>query len=377
MRCGPPFIGYPRRYNPGMLRAVELKLYLTVAQQATLESWLSSCCWLYNQCLEQRIKAYQRRGESVTYNQQTAFLTGLRQRIPALAEVPVEFARDALRRVDRGFQAFFRRRAAGQKPGFPRFRSQQRYNSLEYLHGGSYVCPGNRLRIPNLGLVKCRAGEQSLAGKQKILRIVRRASGWYAQLVLDDGQAAPEKVPVASAAGVDVGLESFATLSDGTKIDNPRCLRNAERKLRRAQRRLSRCRKGSRNRRKAARRVACIHERTTAQRKDFAHQLSRRLVNRFDLLAFEALNVKGLAASRLAKSVQDAAWAMFLILRDVQGSMGRSSCGRGGPRRHVAGMSGLWPRRSASAFRARPPLPVRAGPRPGPRRRTGDPCPRP
>jgi putative transposase len=296
-----------------MLRAVELKLYATVAQRATLESWLRSCCWLYNQCLEQRVKAYRRRGESVTYNQQTALLTGLRQRIPALAEVPVEFGRDALRRVDRGFQAFFRRCAAGQQPGFPRFRSQQRYHSLECLQAGSYVRPANRLRIPNLGLVKFRAGDQPLEGKQKILRIVRRASGWYAQLVLDDGQATPEKTPVVSAAGVDVGLESFATLSDGTKIDNPRCLRNAERKLRRAQRRLSRRRAGSRNRRKAARRVARIHERIAAQRKDFAHQLSRRLVDRFDLIAFEALNVRGLARGRNAKSVHDAGWSLFLF----------------------------------------------------------------
>jgi putative transposase len=296
-----------------MLRAVELKLYLTVAQRAALESWLRSCCRLYNRCLEQRIKAYRRRGESVTYNQQTALLTTLRGRIPALAEVPVEFARDALRRVDRGFQAFFRRTAAGQKPGFPRFRPHQRYTSLESLRRGSYLRPGNRLRVPNLGLVKCRAGDQPLAGEQKILRVLRRASGWYAQLVIDDGQAAPGTVPVTSAVGIDVGLDSFATLDTGEKVPNPRCLRKAERKLRRAQRRLSHCQRRSRNRQKAVRRIARVHEQVAAQRKDFAHQLSRRLVNRFDLIAFEALNVKGLAMGRNAKSVHDAAWGLFLF----------------------------------------------------------------
>src|SRR5260370_28608847 len=128
-----------------MLRAVELKLYLTVAQQTALESWLRSCCWLYNQCLEQRTKAYRRRGESVTYNQQTAFLTTLRGRIPALAEVPAQFGRDALRRVDRGMKAFFRRCAAEQRPGFPRFRSRQRYNSLECLQAGCSPRPPHRL----------------------------------------------------------------------------------------------------------------------------------------------------------------------------------------------------------------------------------------
>jgi putative transposase len=78
---------------------------------------------LYNRCLEQRVKAYKRRGELLTYNKQTAFLTGLRSRMPNLAEVPYEFAKDALRRVDRGFRAFFRRIRNGEKPGFPRFRS--------------------------------------------------------------------------------------------------------------------------------------------------------------------------------------------------------------------------------------------------------------
>src|SRR5688572_7794242 len=116
-----------------MLRVVEMKLYLTAAQEATLNAWLRSCCWLYNRCLEQRVKAYQRRGESVGYHAQCALLTGLRQRIPTLAEVPAQFTRDALRRVDRGMQAFFRRCQAGEKPGFPRFRSPTRYNSLECL----------------------------------------------------------------------------------------------------------------------------------------------------------------------------------------------------------------------------------------------------
>jgi putative transposase len=294
-----------------MLRSVEIKLYPTATQEDTLTSWLRSACWLYNQALEQRIKAYRRRGKGVTYHGQCGWLTGLRGRIASLEAVPVEFARDALRRVDRGFQAFFRRLQAGARPGYPRFRPHTRYNSLECLNAGSYVRAGDLLHVPKLGLVRSRAGNQRIAGKQKLLRIVRRASGWYAQVLVDDDLPPPLKVAPRAAVGIDVGLESFATLSTGEKIDNPRFLRRGERKLRRLQRRLSRCQRRSRNRRKAAGRVARQHERIAARRKDFAHQTARRMVGRFDLIGFEALNVKGLAGSRLAKSVCDAAWSMF------------------------------------------------------------------
>jgi putative transposase len=295
-----------------MLHVVEMKLYLTPAQEATLASWLRTCCWLYNQALEHRIKAYQRRRESVGYNAQAALLTELRRRMPSVQAVPVQFARDALRRVERGMQAFFRRLRDGGTPGFPRFRSHTRYNSLECLEAGSYVRPGNRLCVPKLGAVKFRAGHQAITGKQKLLRLIRRASGWFAQVLLDDGMPLPLPGPVQAGVGIDVGLESFATLSNGEKVANPRFFRTNQRKLKRAQRRLARCRRGSKNAKKAVRRVARIHERIAAQRKDFAHREARKLVDRFDLIGFEKLNIKGLAASKLAKSITDAAWGLFL-----------------------------------------------------------------
>jgi putative transposase len=149
-----------------MIRVVEMKLYLTSAQQATLESWLRTCCWLYNRCLEQRIKVYKRRGEAIGYNRQCEFITGLRERMPNLKAVPVEFERDALRRVDHGMQAFFRRCKAGQKAGFPRFRARTRYNSLEYLKTDSYVRPGNLLSVPKLGLATFRARDQRIVGTE-------------------------------------------------------------------------------------------------------------------------------------------------------------------------------------------------------------------
>jgi putative transposase len=293
-----------------MILTFEHKLYPNVTQAKTLEGWLHICCRVYNRALAQRIKAYKRRGESVTYNQQTVLLAKQRAHIEKLRLVPSCFARDALRRVDRGFKAFFRRMKAGQKPGFPRFRSWHRYTSLEYAAIGKYSGDGT-IRVPGLGHVRSR-GRAILEGKQKILRVVQRSTGWYAQIVVDDRLEVPKREPQ-SAIGIDVGLESFATLSNGATIQNPRIERKSHRKLRFAQRRLARCKKGSQNRRKAVWRIRRLHERIAAQRRDFCHQESTALVQRFDLIAFEKLNIKGMVRNRsLARAISDAAWGMFV-----------------------------------------------------------------
>jgi putative transposase len=301
-----------RPENRKCVRVITAKIYPNEAQVKTLESWLRTCCWVYNRALEQRIKAHKRRNETAGFYSQCTLLTGWRERVPQLESVPLAFQRDALRRVDRGMQAFFRRVKAGAKPGFPRFRPHHRYNSLECLAIGKYVRSGDFLNVPKLGLIKFRAGNQSFRGTQKLLRIIRRASGWFVQVLIDDGRAIPQPQPIDSSIGVDVGLTTFATLSNGERIENHRWGRKSGRKLRSAQRRLSRTAKRSRNRRKAIARVQRVHEKIAAQRKDFAHRASRRIINRFNLIAVEKLNIKGLARTKLAKSIADAAWGQFI-----------------------------------------------------------------
>jgi putative transposase len=157
--------------------------------------------------------------------------------------------------------------------------------------------------------VKCRNLRHD--GTAKALRVIERAGKWYAQLVVDDGLEAPPKRPVNRAVGIDVGLTHFATMSDGSQIENPRYYRQAEKRLRRWQRVVSRRKKGSRRRWKAVQQVQRCHERVRNLRKNFLHHASKRLVNEYDLIAVENLNVKGLARTRLAKSVMDAGWSTF------------------------------------------------------------------
>lgn len=292
-----------------MIRVYQYKLYLNRAQAKTLERWLAVCCWVYNRALEQRIKAYKRRKESVRIFQQQTMLTGWRARIDWVRACPSNFERDGLRRVERGMAGFFRRIKQGDKPGFPRFRARQRYNSMEYLAPGVYL-HGDRVRVPNMGKVRCR-GRLLPEGSQRALRIIRRASGWYAQILLDDGRTTPAKVPVENAVGVDVGLSHFATLSDGSHIANPRFGAQSARKLRAHQRRMSRRKKGSHRRRKAVLVVQRQYERIADQRRNFCHQHSMALVRKYDLIAVENLNLKGLVRSRLGKNILDASWGTF------------------------------------------------------------------
>lgn len=307
-----------------ILRTVEVKLYPTKKQIATLEEWMRVCCWIYNRLLEHRTKAYGRRGESSSFYGDCELLTRWRSRMPRLRAVPLRFLRDAAGRIDEGFAAFFRRVKAGERPGYPRFKSSRRWHSLECLRPGQYV-RGRFAQVPKLGKIRCRGGSQKISETQKLLRIVRRASGWYAQVLFEDGVVPPKAAPI-KAVGIDLGLESFATLSTGEHVENPRCFRKSESELATAQRSLAHKAKGSANRQRAVNRVAKIYECVAAQRKDFCHQLSRRLVNEFDAIAHESLNIRGLGRTRFAKSIHDVAWGMFISMLTVKAENAGRHC---------------------------------------------------
>ena len=265
-----------------------------------------------------RKKAWERRKESISYNTQQAWLVGLRARSDVFSDVPSCFERDALRRVDKAFKAFFRRLKEGRTPGFPRFKSPIRYNSMEYQAAGDYFRGDNLISVPRLGLVKIHCGNQRIPKTQKLLRIIRRASGWYGQVVVDEVKVI-KNIEDHGSIGIDVGLESFATMSDGSKIENPRFYRKSEKKLRGLQRSVSRKKKGSANRKKAVKRLARHHERVALQRRNFCHQHSTELVRKHPVIAVEKLNINGMKRNRhLSKSISDAGWNIFTTQLSVK-----------------------------------------------------------
>ena len=166
-----------------------------------------------------------------------------------------------------------------------------------------------KLRIQGGGHIKVNL-HRPLEGVVKTVTVKREAGRWFVCFSIESGA---QPLPASDGAtGIDVGLNSFAVLADGTEIQNPRHYRNAEAHLRRCQRKVARRKKGGNRRRKAVRLLQRAHVHVGNQRRDFQHKLSRQLVNEYGVIAVEDLNVKGLSAGMLAKSVHDAGWSIFL-----------------------------------------------------------------
>lgn len=286
-----------------MIRSYKYKLRPNVKFRAALESTLGQCRDLYNAALHQRREAYKAAGKSLSWIEQSRELTEARQ-IPEVGEVLRSFQTQVLKKLDRAYKAFFRR------GGFPRFKSFDRYNSFTTEDAREFRLEGDKLHVQKLGSVRLRLS-RPLGGKAKKLVIKREHDGWYAVFSCE---VEMEPLPATGLrVGVDVGLESFATLSTSEQIENPRFYRESEGGLAKAQRVLARKKRGSLSRKRAKRIVQGWHAKIQRQRDWFHHQLARRLVKEFDVIVVEDLNVKGLARTRMAKSVLDAGWQGFIM----------------------------------------------------------------
>jgi putative transposase len=293
-----------------MRKAYRFRLYPTRLQAEALSCELAAAQRLYNAALEQRRFAWRRRGVSLGYNAQAGDLKNLRQ---SGTQTPANYSccQDVLRRLDKAFRAFFRRLEAGGKPGFPRFKSRDRYDSITFpAYGdGCRIRENGKLYLQGIGEVRVKWHRQ-VAGKIKTVTVRHRAGRWHVSFSVEYD---PEPLPEIDAeVGIDVGLEHFAALSTGDLIANPRWYRSAQRRLRRAQRKVTRRVKGSNGRRKAVRELQRVHEHVANQRADFVHKLSRRIVDGYQLIAVEKLNVGGMSRGMLAKQVHDAGWRSFL-----------------------------------------------------------------
>lgn len=293
-----------------MRKSFKYRLYPTGTQTEFLEHQLREACDLYNCALQERIGAWKTCRISLNYYDQANQLKQMRsEELIGVSNYSV--CQDVLRRLNKTFSAFFSRIKRGERPGFPRFKSRRRWDSITFpSYGDGCKLNSRLLYIQGIGQIKVKL-HRPIEGKIKTVTIKREAGRWFAVFSVEcDPVPLPESD---KSIGIDVGLTAFATLSDGSEIDNPRFGKDAQRKLRIAQRRLARrTNKKSNRRRKAIQMLQRQFAHVRNQRRDFHHKVSRSLVNQYGLIAVEDLNIKGLSSGMLAKQVHDAGWGSFL-----------------------------------------------------------------
>jgi putative transposase len=293
-------------------KAYQYRLCPTPAQIVALDLVLWRCRELYNACLEERIEAH-KHGQSVNLYSQKRQLPGIKEVRPEYKDIDAQVLQDVTARVDRAFQHLYRRKKAGLKGGFPRFRGRDRYDSFTHSQTGWTLVDG-RLVLRGVGSLKVRWSRE-LAGMVKTVTIRRDADQWYVSFscVVDLPDVVPDTLR--PEVGIDVGLEHFATLSTGEHIANPRHFRKGQAVLTRRSQALSRTKRGSRRRRKAKLLVAKAHRKVRNQRRDFHHKTARALVDNHSLIAVEDLRIANMVRNHaLALSISDAGWGQFLTI---------------------------------------------------------------
>ena len=297
-----------------MRKTFKYRLFPTAAQRSALLRALDACRWVYNTALETRKTAWEERQESVSRYDTIKLIPGWKTEHSFLNAAFSQSLQEACTRVDLAFQAFFRRVKAGEKPGYPRFKGRGWYDSLTYPQYGNGVrLEGDHLTLSKIGSVRIKL-HRPIEGAPKTVTVRRDSVGnWYACFSCE--VEAEPLAPSPEVAGIDLGLKTFAMLSTGDSIPRRRWMKRDARDIARLQRKKEQFAKGSPERRKVLRALNHAYQRATNRRTDFAHQESRKLVNRFGLIVFEDLDIADMQSNGtrvINRGIADVAWGQFV-----------------------------------------------------------------
>lgn len=282
------------------------RLYPSRSQERLLNEAVETCRRFYNDCLAERKEAYEKEKRSISRWAQQHRIKERRAVNPYAFNVPFSTLAIVIEDLENAYKGYFRRVKAGEKPGFPRFRSRNEFDSFGIRPKlGCYV-DGRRFKIKGIGRIAVR-WHRPMEGRIRIVRVARRPDGWYACFVCE---SEPKPLPATGrAVGIDVGLQSLATTSDGEKVSHPHFYQAGQRRLRVLSRAAARKGKGGMNRKEAYLLIGRHHQQLKNQRQDFLRKLAASLVNRYDFIAMEDLQIGNLVMNHnVAKNILDAGW---------------------------------------------------------------------
>ena len=286
---------------------MKFRIYPTKTQQKTIALWLDLCRNLYNCALEERRSAYSKHKISKSYEAQTACLPEIKQLIPEYSLVYAQVLQNTLKRLDGSFQNFFRRIKQGEKPGYPRFKSYDRYISFTYPQLG-FMIDGDKIYLSKIGYVPI-IQHRKIEGKIKTCSVTKTNTGKYFVCLSAESVAKPS-VEVKRSVGIDLGIKQYITFSNGTDPyqNTVPCI---DKQLAKLQRQKERAQIKSQRRKDLKLWIARIYEKNANRRSDLQHKLSRKIVDKYDLIAMENLNIQSMQKSNLHglnKRIGESAW---------------------------------------------------------------------
>lgn len=308
-----------------MERGFKYRIYPNESQRDQIARTLGCCRFVYNRALDVKKTAYSETGKSIAANDLIKMIPTWKRdpETSWLAQADSMALQQSIRDLDRAYKNFFRRVREGGKPGFPKFKSR-RHARQSYRTNGGKVVDRNHIALPKLGNVRAKVS-RPLQGRFMSVTVSLDAVGRYFATFLCTDVPSKDAIAADREVGIDLGVETLATLSDGTKIGNPRHLKKYEHRLAREQRRLSR-RKGARRGEKQSmrylkqrKRVARVHAKIADARTDALHKVTTMLADENQVLCMEDLNAKGIMKNHhLAKAVTDASFGEFARLLEYK-----------------------------------------------------------
>lgn len=280
-----------------------------------MNMWLDNCRWLYNRFIEERKIEWENNKKSVSYNKQATDLPNLKSQHPEFKKIHSQVLQEVAKRVDLAYQAFFRRIRNKEKPGYPRFKGKNRYDSFKFSQSGFSISNDGQLILSKIGKIKLKQ-HRKLKGNIKNCQIKRTFDNkWYVYFVCDINETTVRFLDKNNICGIDVGIESFATFNSGEKIDNPRFMKHEIKELTKADRAVSKSKKGSKERFKTRKKKNKIHQRIKNKRSDWLNKLSKNLINSHDYIVTEDLKINKMLEKGhqcLNREINDVCWRTFI-----------------------------------------------------------------